>query len=74
MYGSKMAIQSAVCYADMDTCVFKCRDGLSTCGKKGTYKIDKDNCPGVDTDNQGQPGGGCKDPKGQGRDVTVSLF
>ena len=72
MHGSKMAISSAACKANMNVCVFKCKNNMPTCGKQDTYDIDQ-TCPGADKDQNGQTGGGCKDFNNIGRHVQVSL-
>jgi len=57
MGGHPMSISSSACTADMNSCVFTCTNGASTCGAAGTYQINNCSGPGKQTSADGMNGG-----------------
>ncbi|KAF1995356.1 hypothetical protein P154DRAFT_474478 [Amniculicola lignicola CBS 123094] len=74
MSGDSISAVGSVCTSDMDTCVFKCKNGNS-CEASGTYYLS--NCEGsggmTGTASDGGASGGCQ--MGTGKEhIEVALF
>jgi hypothetical protein len=57
MGGHPLSISSSACTADMNSCVFTCTGGASTCGAAGTYQINNCSGAGKQTSADGMNGG-----------------